>query len=259
MTNKYNDGLNNETEVQIISTYRRPLSQKTKHIIKDLGTVPSSIKSAVMFSNSNCDLNLKEKEKEKTLQQQVADNGAGCARIASSEAFGPSLREEEKKIEGIRDLSPDQDYTQIEVQVCNIRSGRYKRMDVYISLQTIEDSRYSIALISNITNAYSEVKRNVDHSVYWSEQVNTLMSLGLDNLLIGRARYKQTKNRPLWQTKPNLGNVLVAYCMNDDTPVIMLYLFTDDPIIIPLDKELSEKQKQYYTYAGVYKKKLQDI
>ena len=258
MTNKYNDGLNNDTEVRIISTYRRPMSQKTKDIISDLGTVPKSVQSAVMFSNSICEINLKEKEK--TLQQQVADNEAGIARTTPQEAFGPSLRgREERKIAGLRDLSPDQDYTQIEVQVCNIRTGRYKRMDVYISLQTIEDTRYSIALTSNITNAYSEVKRNVDHSVYWTEQVNTLLNLGLDDLLIGRARYKQAKNRPLWQTKPNLGNVLVAYCLHDNVPMIMLYLFTEAPIIIPLDKELSEKQKQYYTYAGLYRKKLQDI
>lgn len=254
---QYNDGLNNETEVGIMSTYRRPYSQKTKDIISDLGTVPKSVQSAVMFSNSICKINLKEKEK--TLQHK-ADNEAGIARTTPQEAFGPSLRgREEKKIVGIRDLDPNQEYTQIEVQVCNIRTGRYKRADVYISLQTIEDTRYSIALTSNITNAFSEVKRNIDHSVYWTDQVKTLLSLGLDDLMIGRARYKQTKNRPLWQTKPNLGNVLVAYCTNDDMPMIMLYLFTDDPIIIPLDKELSEKQKQYYTYAGVYKKRFEDI
>lgn len=257
--NKYNDSLNNETEVQIISTYRRPLSEKTKNIIQDLGTVPSSYQSAVMFSNSKLNLKEKLKEKEKTLQQQVADNVSGSARAIPSEAFGPGVREEEKKIVGIRDLSPNQDYTQIEIQVCNIRSGRYKRADVYISFQTIDDSRYSIALVSNITNAFSEVKRNVEHSIYWSDQVKTLIDMNLDDLMIGRARYKQMRNRPLWQTKPNLGNVLVAYCMNDDIPVIMLYLFTDDPIVIPLDKELSEKQKKIYTYAGVWKKRLEDI
>lgn len=257
--NKYNDGLNNETEVQIISTYRRPLSQKTKDIISDLGSVPNSLQNAVMFSNSNLNLKEKLKEKEKTLQQLVADNGAGIARELPSEAFGLGVREEEKKSVGIRVLSPNLDYTQIEVQMCNIRKGRNKRADIYISLQTIDDSRYSIALVSNITNAFSEVKRNVDHSVYWSEQVKTLLNSGLDDLMIGRARYKQMKNRPLWQTKPNLGNVLVAHCTNDDIPIIMLYLFTDDPIVIPLDKELSEKQKTIYTYCGIWKKKLEDI
>lgn len=257
MTNKYNDGLNNETEVRIISTYRRPLSQKTKNIISDLGSVPKSLDSAVMYSNSNCEVNLNLNKN--TLQQQVADNGAGCARTPSSEAFGLGVREEERKIVGIRDLSPDQNYMQIEVQMASIRTGRYKRADVYISLMTDEDRCYSIKLTSDITNAFSEVKRNVEHSVYWTEQVQTLLNLGLDDLMIGRARYKQTKDRPLWQTKPNLGNVLVAYCLHDGSPIIMLYLFTEAPIVIPLDKELTEKQKQFYAYSGIYRQKLKDI
>lgn len=261
---QYNDGLNNETEVQIISTYRRPLSQKTKDIISDLGTTPSSLSNAVMYSNSNSDrkLNLNLNLKENTLQQ-IADNDAGYARELPSEAFGPSLRgreeEEKKSFVGIRDLDPNHEYTQIEVQMGNIRTGRYKRADIYISLMTIDDSRYTIKLTSDITNAYSEVKRNVDHSQYWTDKVKELLSLGLDDLLIGRARYKQTKDRPLWQTKPNLGNILVAHCVNDDVPIIMLYMFTDDPILIPLDKELSTSQKKYYQYTGMYKKKLQDI
>lgn len=266
--NKYNDSLNNETEVQIISTYRRPISPKTKNIISNLGTVPASMQqkavtNAVMFSNSisNCELNLKEKMK--TLQQ--ADNEAGKARATSEEAFGLVVREKKEDhsvLRGnteIRDLGSDLHITQIEIQVANIRNGRYNRADVYLNFMTEEDSKYTIKLVSNVTNAFSEVTRSCKNKQHFVDWANTLIDSEMPGLMIGRARYKLCKGRPLWQTKRNLGNVLVSYFMDDTTPTILLFLFGDEPIIIPLDKELSEKQKQYYTYSGIWRKELPDL
>lgn len=271
--NKYNDGLNNETEVQIISTYRRPPNQKTKDITSDLGTVPASMQqkavtNAVMFSNSisnsnsNCELNLKEKEK--TLQQ--ADNEAGIARKSSEEAFGPSLREKKEDhsvLRGnteIRDLGNDLLVTQIEIQVANIRNGdRYNRADIYLNFMTEHDNKYTIKLVSNVTNAYSEVTRSCKNKQHFLNYVDSLINSELNNLMIGRARYKICKGRPLWQTKRNLGNVLVTYFIDNNIPTILLLLSDEEPIIIPLDKELSEKQKKYYTYSGIWRRELPDL
>lgn len=256
--NKYNDGLDNETLRQIITTYRRPLPQKTKDIISDLGTCIGSNNNHVMYSDkSNLNLNLNLN----TLQQ--TDNEAGCARELPSEAFGLVVREEKKKDVGsttIRDLTSDLNIVQIEVQMGKIRSGqRYKRADVYISLMTIDDKLYTIKLTSDVTNAWHEVRRSCKKSHYWSTILEDVIKTDLDDCMIGRARYKQTKHRPLWQTKSNLGNVLVVYCVDNNTPMILLYLFTDDPICIPLTKDLSEAQKKYYVYAGQYNKELPDL
>jgi len=259
MTDKYNDGLDNETVRQIVTTYRRVPSEKTKHIISDLGTLvsPGIDNNAVMYSdNLNLNLNMN------TLQHD-ADNVAGCARNLPSEAFGQEVREEKKKDVGstpIRDLSNELDIIQIEVQTGKMKVGeRYKRMDVYISMMTIDDKLYSIKLTSDLTNAYSEIRRSCRKSKYWSDTVEELIKLKLCDLMIGRARYKQTKHRPLWQTKANLGNVLVVYCVENNVPMIILYLFTDDPICIPLTKELSNSQKKYYSLAGQYNKELPDL
>jgi hypothetical protein len=266
MTNKYNDGLDNETVRQIITTYRRP----TQNIITDLGTVPASLQkqnttvtNAVMFSNSisNCELNLKEKEK--TLQQ--ADNVAGEARVVPGKASGLGLAEKKEDhgvLRGnteIRDLGNDQHIVQVEIQVANMRDGRYNRADVYLNLMTENDNKYTIKLVSNVTNAFSEVVRSCKGKEHFLTWVNTLIDSELPNLMIGRARYKVTKGRALWQTKRNLGNVLVAYFVTDNVPNIMLFLFDEEPIIIPLDKELSQKQKQYYTYSGLWRKELPDL
>lgn len=259
--NKYNDGLDNETVRQIITTYRRPIPQKTKDIINDLGTIVNvgSIKDVMYSDNNNSNLNLNLNLN--TLQHN-ADNGAGEARVNSSEAFGLGVAEEEKKIVGItqvRDLDPSLDIIQIEVQMGRIKKGKNNRADVYISMMTIDDKLYTIKLSSDITNAFSEVRRSCRKSQYWTERVNELTNSNLQDLMIGRARYKTTAHRPLWQTKPNLGNVLVAFCKENDIPTILLYLFTDEPILIPLNKELSEKQKKYYENSGVWQKELDDL
>jgi hypothetical protein len=259
MTDKYNDGLDNETVRQIITTYRRPTPQKTKDIISDLGTeIKTNFERSVMYSDkSNLNLNLNLN----TLQHN-ADNEAGEARVNSLEAFGLGVAEERKKIVGItqvRDLDPSLDIVQIEVQMGKIKQGKNKRADVYISIMTIDDKLYTIKLSSDITNAFSEVRRSCRKSQYWTKCVNELTNSNLQDLMIGRARYKTTAHRPLWQTKPNLGNVLVAFCRENDIPTILLYLFTDDPILISLDKELTEPQKKYYQYSGVWQKELDDL
>jgi len=262
MANKYNDGLNNETEVQIMSTYRRPPSTQTKRIISDLGTLKQfgSDKKYVMYSdNSNLNLNLNMN----TLHMH--DNESGCARVTPSEAFGPLAAEKEitrEKDVGsttIRDLTSDLDIVQIEVQMGKIKEGKYKRADVYISMMTMDDKLYTIKLTSDVTNAWHEIRRSCRKKQYWADKVEEIISVQLDNCMIGRARYKITKNRPLHQTKPNLGNVLVVYCTENNLPTILLYLFTDDPIYIPLNKQLTPSQKKYYEYAGQYNKELEDL
>ena len=257
--NKYNDGLNNDTEIYVISSFRRPHSEKTKAILSDMGTLKTTECDVMYSDKSNLNLNLNLN----TLHQD--DNVAGCAREIPSEAFGLEVREEPEdhrsKIgnASIRDLTSDLLITQIEVQMGKIKQGRHNRADVYVSLMTIDDKLYTIKLTSDITNAYSEVKRSCRKSVYWSEKIEELIKMNLANLMIGRARYKATSHRPLWQTKPNLGNVLIAYCTENDIPTIILYLFTDEPIIIPLDKPLSTSQQKYYQFAGVWCKEMEDL
>jgi hypothetical protein len=261
--NKYNDGLNNETEVHVISTYRRPLSEKTKKIISNLGTPIKVPNFDVMYSdkdNLNLNLNLN------TLHQALPDdNVAGKAREFPEEDFVPEVRakpETHKSNVGIvqaRDLDPNVDIAQIEIQMGKIKEGRHKRCDVYISMMTMNDKLYTIKLTSDITNAYSEVRRSCRKSVHWSQTIQNLIDADLNGLMMGRARYKATSHRPLYQTKPNLGNVFVAYCVENNVPTILLYLFNEDPIPILLNKPLSVSQSKYYSYAGVWKKELEDL
>lgn len=288
--NKYNDGLNNETEVQIISTYRRPLSEKTKNIIKDLGTVPSSISklntlqqnlettlgSAEMYNNTN----ISDLDGYCYTFQQSSENAcAAQPRISPLEVSSRPVAEGEeleRNISGLlggngsttqknepKRLNPNDYYTNISVAVNNIRIGdRYKRMTMYVSLQEANDKKYTIFLVGNLTTAHDEVKRSItsksNHQYIldiYESMVNTY-----SDCLIGRFRYNPGKKKSNIFYKKNIKSALATiYRSNDDKLYCHLHIVGNDYIMELTDRYMSARQKETYDFMGYYAADLGDI
>lgn len=277
----YNDGLNNETEVQIISTYRRPTSQKTKNIIKDLGTVPNSLQnleitlgSAEMYNNTN----ILDLDCYSYTFQQSSENGCVAEpRIAAQKTSTRSVGEKKEK-ENVfgslvnngsgpknpnepKRLNPNDLYTNISVAVNNIRIGeRYDRMNMYISVQEANDVKYSIFLRGNLTSAHDEILRSINsknNNDYLRNIYDTMVNT-YPNCLLGRLRYNPGKKKSNLFYKKNIKTCLAAVFQHNNQFKCHLHLVGVDYIFDLTDKFMSAKQKQVYDMMGYFAQDLDD-
>ncbi len=254
--NKYNDGLNNETEVQIISTYRRPLSQKTKDIIKDLGTsitVDKTTGEMYSNSNSNCEKNLNKNLNTFRPDRTVNVVGASAHGI-TSKAYGLGVREPEKDHNVLRgntaqnNLNPNHLYVYIEAQLLNVRintvnSNRY-RAKVYYSLKTDTDKTFSIKLVSHLTSNINEVIRQAN-TVKDNPLLDVIQSYkdrGLPELMLGHVKYRSTNGYITKREKYNHPSALAALYEENGILVTELWMFYDIYKIM-LDNDPNSKQR----------------
>lgn len=278
--NKYNDGLNNETEVQIISTYRRPITQKTKDIINDLGTVLNPLQqnpkptlgSAEMYNNINItDLDCYYYTFQQSNENDCADKPReipqeASARPMSEEIVGQNVfgslggnGSETKKINEPKRLNPNDHYTNISVAINNIRNGtRYNRMNLYASIQEINDKKYSIFLVGNLTSAHDEVLRSINNknnNDYLSKICHSMINT-YPNCLVGRLRYNPGKRKSNIFYKKNIKSALAAVFLDNGQFRCHLHIVGYDYIFDLTDKFMSEKQKQVYEIMGYYSEDL---
>lgn len=289
---KYNDGLNNDTEVQIITNYRRPLSQKTKDIISDLGTIPKSLTnlntlqqnlettlgSAEMYTNTNIsDLD----GYCYTFQQSNENDCADKPRSSPLETSSRSSSEEEVLGHNIcgslggngsatqfipksepKRLNPNDHYTSISLSVNNIRNGqRYQRMNLYVSLQDINEKKYSIFLVGNLTTAHDEVLRSMtkkNNNQYLQGIYQTMINT-YPNCLIGRLRYNPQRKKSNIHYKKNIKSALAAVFEYNGELKCHLHVVGIDYIIDLTKDFMTEKQKEVYDLMGYYKEELGDI
>ena len=252
--NKYNDGLNNETEVQIISTYRRPIPEKTKKIISDLGTlIKVDQDTGEMYYNSNYNSEKNSNSNCNTFRPDRTVNVAGFAREIASQAFGPCVAEphgDHSVLRGNtdqRNLNPNHHYVHIEAQLLDVRSNindtRY-RAKIYYSLKTIDDKKFTIKLISNLTSNINEVIRQAN-----TVKDNPLLSViqdyknrGLQELMLGHVKYRSHNGYIGKRERYNHPSALAALYEHDNNLVTELWMFHDIYTII-LDNNPTKKQE----------------
>jgi len=228
------------------------------------------------FSNSN--LNLKEKgnrnkNRLQHVQGHVGDNLVGDKPPLSSllmpaapgvEKSGEDqedldfLATEEKR--GYIRLSTQDEYTEINVQINNLRlEGRYRRMKVYISLKRPDDVRYSIFLTGAATDCLSELNRGAKKKRDVVLDIITTLHNDHPNCLIARLQYKaprgvKTSN---FHRKSLTHAIISLYEINGEWHS-QLYLL-GDYMEIPLNSQLTDKQKTLYTASGIYRKESEEF
>jgi len=255
--NKYNDGLDNETLRQIITTYRRPLPQKTKDIIKDLGTSITVDKTTgEMYSNSNSNCENNSKENCNTFRPDRTVNVVGGAHELPSQAFGPEVREEKEiglgldSVVGKRDqknLNPNYLYTHIEAQLTDVRcvlgNNRY-RAKMLFSLKTEDDLTFTIKLKSNLTSNINEVIRQAN-TVKDNPLLPVIQSYkdrNLQELMIGHIKYRSNSGYIGKRERYNHPSALCVLYEENGLLVTELWMFYDIYKII-LDNDPTTKQK----------------
>lgn len=260
--NKYNDGLNNETEVQIISTYRRPYSEQTKKIISDLGTVVGE-KNANSNLNSNLNLNKNlnmntfhpEGENGCAPEAHLVPKNRGVAEPQSNNVLGfggvmAALPKPTKP--GFRRLSYNDKYTEINVQIGNVRDeGRDMRCRVYVSLREEKDKKYSIFLSGAATSSKKELIRGAKQNKQVLDVIDYFKAR-YPGSMIARLHYKPVNGFSTDFHKKNLKSAILCVHEGTDGLCATLYLL-GELIEIELNQELSKKQQTYYSAAGIYR------
>lgn len=269
MTDKYNDGLDNETVRQIITTYRRPYSQKTKAIISDLGTL---LVPPTSNSNLNTNLNLNLNMNKNTFHPVSGEND--CAPKAR---YSPQEEEvRAKPVEsfvadrenmaalpktykpGFRRLSHDDLYTEINIQIANVRDeGRDMRCRVYVSLKDQYDKKYSIFLSGAATSSKKELIRGAKQNQQVLDVIESFKQKDPESM-IARLHYKAVNGYSTDFHKKNLKSAILCIHEKDGQLCSTLYLLGEF-IEIELNQSLTKKQQEYYSAAGIYRNELQQF
>lgn len=221
-----------------------------------------------MYYNSN--MKKKEKEKRNTLHHHVSDNVLEASPLSSpsespsapgAEAPEVSLLDTtlERKGDngsgpkkGFKRLSTNDKYVEINVQVSNYRNeGRFKRINVYISLKTETDQSYSVFLSGAGTTAKAELKRGAKDVQSILEVINEFQNEIPDGM-IARLHYKAPKGFVTDFHRGLLKSTMV--CIDEQEGDFMAYLYLmGEYISIPLDEPLSPAQKKHYVASGIWR------
>lgn len=256
MTKQYNDGLDNEFVRQIITTHRRPISQKTRDIINDLGTVPSSlvdIDTGEMYYNSNYNCESNRNLNCNTFRPENRTvNVVGKAHEIASEAYGQGASKNQKNHNVLRgntdqlNLNPNHHYVHIEAQLLNIRSndnGSRYRAKIYYSLKTIDDTKFSIKLISHLTSNMNEILRqaNTVKDNPLIDVINGYKDRGLHELMLGHIKYRSNNGFIGNRERYNHPSALAALYEDQGMLITELWMF-HDIYKITLDNDPTSKQ-----------------
>lgn len=218
------------------------------------------------FSNMNRNLNWYLNRNLNTFQQSINPTGsnenvetATPFPIASQVPSGPSeevtrntkeTRKQEKK------LSPNYLYEEIHLQINKIREGdRHTRMNVYVSLKTDTDMRFSTFLSGSVTSAIFEtIKQATKNSEYTIlDKIKSYKEQYGNDLMLGRLKYKPINGYKTDMHKTNIPHVLLAIYPVNDTFHATLKLL-DEEIHFELTNAINEKQKEFYNLVGFFKR-----
>ena len=201
---KYNDGLDNETVRQVITTYRKPYSQQTVDIISNLGT---EVVEKNLNSNYNSNLNVNENMNMNTFRQ-IENDCAPEAHLVPEKplvaerpennvlAFGGVMAAQPKtqpSKKGFKRLNTQAIYNEINVQVSNIRDmGRYMRCRIHVSLKEDIDRSYSVFLSGAATSSKYELIAGAKDNEQVLSVINNFMTRQ-PGCMIARFHYKPVK------------------------------------------------------------------
>jgi hypothetical protein len=262
MNSKYNDGLDNEVRRQVITTYRRPKTEREIEVCKDMGTLigTQDTGSAEMYkrkrkriSDSLC--------LDFTFQQSNENVGAQSAPIAGAKDLSESkaVRPEENVVSKgkfrFRQVSNMDHYVRISIAVNKTRIGnRYSRQTAYISLQDIDDTKYTIFMRSFMTTAHDEIKRALlkfPNSTVMPPIAHKMMQ-DHPECLIGLLKYNPRRGKAELFHKANRKcGVISVYVENNELMAHLWLLGTD--YYVKLNKDhMTQDQNKYYEALGIW-------
>lgn len=259
--NQYQDGLNNETEIQIMSTYRRPITDKSKQINSDMGTmIVAKNRNSNYNSNVNENINMNMNTfrqvendcapKAHTSQENQLLAKTSSLAFESIMAAQPKTNKPAKK--GFKRLNTQAIYNEINVQVSNVRDmGRYMRCRIHVSLKEDTDRQYTVFLSGAATTSKHELIAGAKGVESVLNVINDFMQRR-PGCMIARFHYKPVNGYITDFHKKNIKSCMMMIYENDSMLEAELYLL-GEYITIPLDKELTKKQQQYYQLAGLYR------
>lgn len=209
----------------------------------------------------------KEKRKMNTFHHQMSENVLEASPLSSpsepsavAEATSVSLQEttlERKAVsgsgpkKGFKRLSTNDKYVEINVQVSNYRNtGRFKRINVYVSLKTDTDQTYSVFLSGSGTTAKAELKRGakeIQSVLNVIEEFQTEIPDGM----IARLHYKAPKGFVTDFHRGLLKSTMI--CIDEcEGDFIAYFYLMGEYINIPLDMPLTAAQKKHYIASGIW-------
>lgn len=215
-----------------------------------------------MYSNSNSDWNENKKKNSNTFRQQAVENVSAPAALSSASqgASHPGVKKDQGiPGRGYRKLSTEDWYTEINIQINNIRSeGRFNRVTVYVSIKEENDARYSIFLRGAATTSMSELRRVAKDDKAVLDVINTF-NTEHPGCMIGRLLYKAPRGVKMADMhRSALRHAMIAIYEKDDELEAELYLL-GEWYTIRLDAEISKKQQDVFFKAGVWRRDLEQF
>lgn len=219
----------------------------------DLGTL-ISMDTGEMYYNSNynseknCNSNCNTFRPETRTVNVV---GASAHPIPS-EPYGPGVRENQRDHNVLRgnngqlNLNPNHHYVHIEAQLLDIRSndnGSRYRAKMYYSLKTINDTKFTIKLISHLTSNINEIIRqaNTVKDNPLLNVINSYKNRNFKELMLGHIKYRSNNGFIGNRERYNHPGALAALYEYEDTLVTELWMFYD-AYKITLDNDPTNKQ-----------------
>lgn len=219
--------------------------------------------NVVIYSNTNSNSDKKEKGnlKGNRFQHQDVENRVAPEALSSFSAPSePVVREDQRETgRGYRRLSTEDYYTEIGVQINNIRNeGRYSRINVYVSVKDELDSRYSIFMSGAATDCMTELRRGAKEDKTVLDIISTFNSEH-PGCLIGRLHYKAPRGVKTSNFhRKLLRHVLIAIYENEDEFQVELYML-GEWYTISLNSQLTKKQKEIFQAAGIWRREMEQF
>lgn len=220
--------------------------------------------SAEMYSNTysnSTDMN----KKENTFQQSTSSPTQDCVNVceasppsfASQGASHPGVKEDQREVRETtryygREAKPSDYFIDIQVSLGEVKEGtRTSRCPIYFSLKTDTDKKYNIFLRSKLTTSTDETMRSImkTNNLPLRDILNDVISLGGENLMVGRIQYKPTNGFITDQHRKNHKNGLAAVFTHDGIHTCYLY-FNGEEYMFELTDDMTMGQSKVYTKVG---------
>lgn len=158
------------------------------------------------------------------------------------------------RVPGFVRLNPHVHYDRISIQLGNYRingkHNRYRRGNVYVSLQESTEKQFNVFLTGAATNSKTELYRGAKNSQTVVDVLDAMFEQ-YPNIMVARLRYKPVDGYITDFHKSLTKSAILGINVEDDDFIAILFLYNDF-IEIPLTDPLSEKQKGMYVAHGTF-------
>lgn len=169
-----------------------------------------------------------------------------------------------KKPETHKRLNAYEEYVYISILINGAKlDQKVKRMSAYLSLKEYGEQSISVWINSKLTSSKFEILTSIKKSKnpkYLEKIANSMIEKyeGKSGLLLGRFTYTAKNGSRETFYKKNIPNCLM--CIYQDNNILMshIHLLGKDYYIELDENTLTDKQKQFYEFGGVYELNQED-